>query len=259
MKPPGIIAVALIAAAGVVAVALALHWRTGSQPRQPRVEPARGRAERQSTAVDVERSLAAESGVVAPQVETIPRVAEEQTAVEKRVAGAQISTDAPGDPQQSLVPLDQFRNVGRATPGAAFQTMIWAVMSGDDDVLANSIALSAADHAEGIEFLAGLPPELRTKLPTPEHLVGLIFARETLGKVSSMQILDPVAGADAQHVTLRLRVTVPKERTEKFEMELAPYGWRMTAPPGFISGMKKMLQFIPDTPTRLDAQRRPSN
>jgi hypothetical protein len=258
MKPRRIIALGLMAAAGVTAVALAVHWRTGSQPRQPRAEPARARAERQPTAVDAERSFTAESGAAAPQVEKISRAAEERAMLEKRAASAQKSGDAIGDPQQSLVPLDQFRNVGRTTPGAAFQTIIWAAMTGNDDALANSIAMSPADRAEGIDFLAGLPPELRTKLPTPEHLFGLLFAREMLVNVKSLQILDPVPGADAQHVTLRLRVKA-NQQPGKWPMELGPDGWRMTAPQGFIPGVKQLLQFIPEAPTRPDSQRRPSN
>jgi hypothetical protein len=209
--------------------------------------------------VDAERRHAAESSAVVPQVEKIPRVAEEQTVLEKRGAGTQKSGAATGDPQQSLVPLDQFRNVGRATPGAAFQTIIWAVMTGNDDALANSIAMSPADRAEGLEFLAGLPPELRTKLPTPEHLFGLLFAREALTRVSSLQILDPVPGVDAQHVTLRLRVMMVNEKPGRFAMELGRDGWRMTAPQGLIPGVKKILESNPDALNPPDAQRKRSN
>jgi hypothetical protein len=259
MKPRRIIVLGLIVVAGVAAVALALHWRTGSQPRQPHVDPARARAESRQTAVGAEWQHPGESGAVAPQAEKISRAVGEETAVEKRGAGTQKSGDAIGDPQQSLVPLDQFRNVGRATPGATFQTIIWAVMAGNDDVLANSIAMSPADRAEGIEFLAGLPPELRTKLPTPEHLFGLLFAREALTRVSSLQILDPVPGVDAQHVTLRLRVMMPNEKPGRFAMELGPDGWRMTAPQGFIPGVKKILESDPEALTPPDAQRRRSN
>jgi hypothetical protein len=130
-----------------------------------------------------------------------------------------------------------------------------AVMSGDDEALADSIAMSADDRAAGVEFLASLPAELRAQMPTPEHLVGLFFARETLAKVDSVQILEPLPGADAQHVTLPIRAMEFDERVgiRKLPMESGRDGWRMTAPRGMIAGVRRILQ---STPQALDPSAR---
>jgi hypothetical protein len=233
--------VAVLLGSGTVA----LQWRTNRRLEQQRSELAGERADLRGAGTDAERGqVLGAPGAEAAQAAKIRRATEEVSALEARVAAAQAAAAAKRDPQQSLVPLEQFCHAGRATPAAAVQTMVWAIMSGDDAALAESIAVKAADRAEAAAFLASLPAGQRAKTPTPEHLVGLFFARETLQKVVALQVLDPIPGSDAQHVTLPVRAMEHDERvsTKKLPMELGSNGWQLSAPAGMVGGIRKALQ-----------------
>jgi len=167
-------------------------------------------------------------------------VAELEKSVEAARARAVTTTNY--DPEKGLVRVKYFRNAGRATPAATFQTMIWAALNGDDDVLAGCFALSAADRQEAVELLADLPEEERLKSPTPERLVGLFFAVETLRKIAAGQVLGQKE-QDVGHVALRMRTTDLNENTRErdFPMVLGAGGWQLALPDGVVDEFKKEL------------------
>src|SRR5471030_3141809 len=54
------------------------------------------------------------------------RAAERNQQLTAKAAAESAALDANRDPQKGLTRLEHFRNLGQATPGAAFQTLVWA-------------------------------------------------------------------------------------------------------------------------------------
>jgi hypothetical protein len=155
----------------------------------------------------------------------------EQRAVERRTAHlgeSAAEADALAnnrDPAKGLMRAEFAVNAGRATPGAAFQTLIWAAMKGEDDAMAAAVTVTGRTREKAEALLAELPAEARAKYPTPEKLAALFFANGILEELHSFQVLDHTA-TDATHAKLRVRF--PGARKESsVPMALGPDGWRI--------------------------------
>lgn len=81
-----------------------------------------------------------------------------------------------------------YRNHGQATPYDAFLTYVWAIDSGESDVLENILTYDDKGR-EGIRVLyASLPAAIRASHPTPEKFVAFLYIADT--------ILRPLKGKD---------------------------------------------------------------
>jgi len=158
-----------------------------------------------------------------------------ETGSEARAMGT-----ANHDPEKGLVALENFRNIGRASPDTAFQTAIWAIVDGDDDMLADVIALTDAARKKADGLLAELPDTARAKYASPEKLVGLFFSAGVLIDADGFQIVGQDY-ADARHATVRLRTDRGKD--DKFPMQLGPNGWQLIVPENAISVIELMLKY----------------
>lgn len=73
------------------------------------------------------------------------------------------------------VTAEQLGNAGRATPLAAFQTLLWAAGQQNVDALAAMVELSDRDRNLAETYLAQLPPGRQTEYGTPERLFALML------------------------------------------------------------------------------------
>ncbi len=73
-------------------------------------------------------------GSIAAEIETLRRGNVEVKRLAQHAAKVRRANEEL-DWTRTLVPLDQLRNVGRKTPGAAICTAYWAAASGEDAVL----------------------------------------------------------------------------------------------------------------------------
>ena len=122
------------------------------------------------------------------------------------------------DPEQGLVRLENFREVGQATPAAAFQTFGWAALKGEDDKLAQLIAFSADARAKTEAVVAALPEAARAKYSTPEKRAALFFAAALTAQPAAQIVATDFQ--DAQHVTLGVRGLTDK--VQKVPLQRAP-------------------------------------
>ena len=170
------------------------------------------------------RAIQTEVGRVRADVAELERKAEERYAAKlakDREDKAALAENR--DLTKGPVLLENCRNVGRATPVDALQTLIWAGMKGDDELVASMIALDGKTRAMVAALLAVLPARAREKYPTPEKLAALVFA-DVLMNVSAFQVVGQKA-VDSQRVAL----TVAKlsGKTADIVMELGPNGWQV--------------------------------
>lgn len=138
-----------------------------------------------------------------------------------------------------VMPLESFRNVGRATPAAAFQTAVWAMTTGDEGVLADCLALSDRARVKLEALIAGLPEPERARYTPPEKIVGLLLSAGLLLDGHGLE----VGGAeyrDAAHAVLHVRP--PNGRDDPFELELGTGGWRLTVGEDVVELIGRFLQ-----------------
>ena len=142
-------------------------------------------------------------------------------------ASATPSIEANRDPTNAMTRLEFLSDAGRATPEAAFQTLIWGAMKGRDPEMAACLSLDTAARAKAESLLAGLSAEARAKYGTPEQLVGLIFSHGVL-EATAFQFVNTAVADNRDQVTLTVRMRANgRENETKFPMVRSANGWAM--------------------------------
>lgn len=142
-------------------------------------------------------------------------------------------------PVGGLVPLEAFRNVGRGTPGAAFETIIWAVVKGDEATMAGALALDGAARAKAQAILARLPAASQAQYATPEKLVGIFFSAGILVGTDSLSVMGEERTGPTQAT---IRVQTAKGRVDQFPMVLGAGGWQLVVPERAFTLIDRMLR-----------------
>ncbi len=160
-------------------------------------------------------------------------------------ASATPSIEANRDPTKAMTRLEFLADAGRATPEAAFQTLIWAAMKGREPELAACVALNPAARAKAENLLATLSPDARAKYGTPEQLVGLVFSHGVL-EATAVQFVATSIAADGDHatVTIRLRAN-SRENETKIPMTRSADGWSMAVAEKQIDVIRRGLTAEP--------------
>ena len=130
------------------------------------------------------------------------------------------------DPEVGLTRLENFREAGQRTPGASFQTFVWAAMRGDETKQAGLIAFADEARVTAEAIVAALPESDRLKYSTPEKLAALFFA-DAFTQMRAAHVTG-VTLTDAQNAVLRVRGLTPHE--QKIPMQLGPDGWQIAMP-----------------------------
>ena len=207
---------------------------------QLRAEAAEWRARNWELAPVREENLRLRAAAV--RAEMPPETAVEENRPPPRETGSEMRAAgmaAKRDPEKGVVALGDSKNVGRASPGAAFQTAIWAITKGDDDTLAHALALTDAARKKVDKLLADLPDPVRAKYASPEKLVGVFFSAGVLIGAGGFQIVGQDYD-DASHATVRLRTGDGKDDT--FPMQLGPDGWQLVVGEREIDAIEYVLK-----------------
>ena len=153
-------------------------------------------------------------------------VLETKAAGSRADASATPSIEANRDPTKAMTRPEFLSDAGRATPEAAFQTLIWAAMKGREPEMAACVSLDSAARAKAESFIATLSAEMRAKYGTPEQLVGLVFSNGVLESTAVQFVNSSVA--DGDHGTLAIRVRMNGRESEtKIPMVHSADGWSM--------------------------------
>ncbi len=245
----------MLVAAGAVAVGglhldnARLRTRVADSHRQ-RERLERLREENRRAQEIVKRSQTDETGAARAVHDDVVRVRGEVAALEKRAAeqharltaktAAEAETLANNrDPQKGLTRLEHFQNLGQGTPGAAWQTLVWGALKGDDAVLAQVITISAPALAKAEALIAGLPEGARAQW-TPEKLAAMFFTG-AFNEVTAAQVMTENT-KDAQHVELRVRLkSGTKEPIIPFQWELGAKGWQVVFEEKFLGAVRKKI------------------
>lgn len=175
----------------------------------------------------------------------------ELAALEAKAAGsrpdalATPSIDANRDPTKAMTRPEFLSNAGRATPEAAFQTLIWAAMKGRDPEMAACVSLDSTARAKAESFLATLSAEARAKYATPEQLVGLFVSNNVL-ESTAVQFVTSSTVADDDSAILAIRIRENgRERATRIPMVRSADGWAMAVGEKQIEAIRRGLTAEP--------------
>jgi hypothetical protein len=222
--------------------------RTGVQLERVREENQRMGAIAAQADTDAAAAAASIHARVGELREEIARL-EKQAREAHRAATTSAAVDAEmmannRDLRRGAVRLEHLQAVGRATPDAAFQTLVWAALNGKEAELAATIALPDKVRTAAEALIAGLPTEARARW-TPENLAALFFTGFFTEMIAAQ--IQEVKTTDAQHATIAVRVTSgAKGGTIALNLVSSGDGWRIEVPPIAISSLRKKLQAVPD-------------
>jgi hypothetical protein len=168
---------------------------------------------------------------------------EKQAAAHYAERQARLAHDAAAlatnrDPRSGPVRVEFFQPRGQASPGAAFESMIAAVIHGDTAALRELCALPAAAREQAKAFIARLPPEAQAEW-TPEKLATL-WATGAVTEMSAVQITGE-SFADPEHAVVTFRL-LGRPDEERAKLVLSPNGWRVVVPSSVIERLEKKLQ-----------------
>jgi RNA polymerase sigma factor (sigma-70 family) len=100
----------------------------------------------------------------------------EADALRRRLVAAAGTTKPPLAP--GMVPAAAWQNRGRATPGAALETLLWAKEGVDFATMGKMMQFDPRARAAAEEVFASAPADVRAKLEftTPEEMVALVWS-----------------------------------------------------------------------------------
>lgn len=209
---------------------LAVAERGKQQAAQLRLDNERTRAllaQTETAGADAARAVQRDLERWRSEVAALEKSATQHAQAQQAAVNSDsVSLEQNRDPEAGLTRLENFRDAGQATPGAAFQTFVWAAMKGDEAKQAGMIAFVGASRVAAEAIVAALPEPDRVKYPTPEKLAALFFA-DAFTQMQAAHVTG-VSLTDAQHATVRVRGLTPRE--QKIPMQLGPDGWQIAMP-----------------------------
>ncbi len=223
----------------------AILRRQGEELGRLRVQNAHARALLAQTTAggdDAARAIHAEVERLRREIAAREQSAEARRA--QREAGV-AALAANRDPEQGLVRVENFQNVGQSTPSAGFQTLVWAAMTGDDRVAMNLVGFEPAAREQTMALIAELPASVRTKYPTPESLAVLFFANFITGH-DAARILGQVV-RDPQHATVTVGLDLASSG-RPFPMQRGPDGWQLAVTEAMMPELLRQVRGAPERP-----------
>jgi hypothetical protein len=143
------------------------------------------------------------------------------------------------DPEKGLTRLEHFQNVGRASPVAAFQTLVWAALNGDDAALSTACYLDDATRQKAQALFGRLPDADQQKFRTPESLAALAVSGEMM-KGTALHIIKPTP-VDGLNTLLTIR-TGENGKEIVLPMRQGVDGWQFVVPERAIEAIERRMR-----------------
>ncbi|MDQ5977340.1 MAG: hypothetical protein QG602_312 [Verrucomicrobiota bacterium] len=246
--------------AGVLA-GLSWHWRTTETLRaeldRERAALARLQASRQAEqqeqqlaaararAEELDRLLAERATVARLQTElaTLRDRAREMIAVGEARTPVSVRPSLVGN----VLVFSLWKNSGRATPEAAFETGLWASANGDIDTLTGLLVFDAEARNEAAALYARLPETLRREFVSPERLVAVLAAKDV--PLGSATILSQFPTANETKVSAQIFDADGKHRMALLSLRSDEAGWRFVVPANAVKRYAAWLRPAAAAPT----------
>jgi hypothetical protein len=182
--------------------------------------------------------------------------AEELARLRLRIA--QLKGRPEGVVDSAMIPREAWRNVGRATPAAALETLMWAHSVHDMDAVADSYAFSEGSKRIIDAWFAGLNENVRAKFGTPERLLAPLLrplSGDQTDPVVAYQVIDQQGDLGSNDVKIPFWVQLSSGQERQAENGSTEFinsaeGWKKYARgPATEADFEKMVfsQIDPET------------
>ena len=145
-----------------------------------------------------------------------------------RAAGAREAL-APG-----MVSVEMMANVGRATPTAAAQTMMWAMQRGDTKTVASVLEFEPPERAKLEAFMATLPEKVRTDYGTPEELIAFVMSGSPRPIVGVQLLSQTQPDADTEMHRVQMQYQNGEVRQDEIKFRREADGWKQVVSPAVV-------------------------
>ena len=155
-------------------------------------------------------------------------------AVAAKAAAARHSAEAAGGraPAEAgglapgMLSIDVMSDVGRATPSAAAQTMLWALQRGDVKNAASVLAFEPAERAKLEAFIATLPEKIRQDYGTPEQMIAFVMSGSPK-PIAGVQLLSKTQpDADTEVHRVQVQYKSGEIRQDDITFHRGDDGWK---------------------------------
>jgi hypothetical protein len=142
------------------------------------------------------------------------------------------------DPTRGFVRPEYFKERGQSTPTAAFETLVWAAMNGDENVVQKVTVLKPITRAQAEALIARLPQEIRSQW-SAEKLAAL-WAAGALMEAPALQLTGEHTKDFANSsITFRL---LGATKDEHVRLKRTPEGWKVVLPDSFVEKVEKKIR-----------------
>lgn len=142
---------------------------------------------------------------------------------------------------QDFVRIADHQNVGQATPGAAFQTLVWAVAHDEVAALSRVIHLTPAGEQRLQQQWRELSPESQARFERPERIMMLLLALDVLDE-EGFRISGETTGPTGEMVLRVSRFKHGRLQGEKrIPMHSGPAGWQIALPDHTIAEIPQAI------------------
>ncbi|MES2695867.1 MAG: hypothetical protein V4773_20505 [Verrucomicrobiota bacterium] len=142
---------------------------------------------------------------------------------------------------------EEWKNVGRATPVAAFETALWAAAAGDVDALAAGIMTDVTTRPEVDRLWGQLSPAERLQYGSPERLLAALTLKDIpLGtaQVSHTQVLKPGEYGFTEETASVVAVVIDADKKRRplgLFLRRAGDEWRLLLPASAVRKYREQL------------------
>jgi prefoldin subunit 5 len=173
------------------------------------------------------------AGAKTSQAAEIADLRDQMAALKKQTSGiaqliqtAQARAADAGVPTK-LVPVNEWKNAGRATPASTAETVLWAAAGGDVATIASAISLTDSARQKAEAIFARLPEQTRSEYGTVDNLAALMIAKDA-ATVTGMQVLGQRELSNDQ-VVVRMRFGNDEGKTkdQALPLQRTADGWKV--------------------------------
>lgn len=271
-RSAGLLGSAALVAASLAVLAMLWHQRNGLADLRVGIAAAQLRSlETTRLRTDNERMVAAQPGAaelerlradrealrrLRAEIESLKQVAK-MAAVEK--PSDRKANPKPAPPPTTFAkgrptPAGEWRNMGRASPAAIFETMLWAAASGDIDALAQSLTFDPKGRAAADRLWAQVSDTTRVQYATTERLLAALTAKDVpLGTAELLRhaVLHPGEMGDTspgEKALVVARISDPEKKSKIVSLLAHRSGdeWRVLVPASAIQSYGNALTGEPN-------------
>jgi hypothetical protein len=139
-----------------------------------------------------------------------------------------------------IVPAGELRNVGKATPEAATQSVLAAAIAGDVEAVAGALTFTESARAKADAWFGTLSERVRQEYGAAEKVIALMMARDAAG-LTGMQVL---GAREVAPDNMGVRIRFASEQGTKDDtlvLRRGTDGWRLLLTDQAVESMARKV------------------